>query len=34
MWDDYTDLMSVSESDAEIQKVRMFNSGGIYYSAS
>ena len=34
MWDDYTDLMSVSESDTGIQKVRMFNSGGIYYSAS
>lgn len=34
MWDDYTDLFSVSESDSMIQKIRLFNSGGIYYSAS
>lgn len=34
MWDDYTDLFSVSESNSTIQKIRMFNSGGIYYSAS
>lgn len=34
MWDDYTDLFSVSESNTGIQKIRMFNSGGFYYSAS
>lgn len=34
MWDDYTDLFSVSENKSSIQKVRMFNSGGMYYSAS
>ena len=34
MWDDYTDLFSISEEDGPIQKVRMFNSGGFYYSAS
>ena len=34
MWDDYTDLFSVSEDSSSIQKIRMFNSGGMYYSAS
>lgn len=34
MWDDYTDLFSLSESGSAIQKIRMFNSGGQYYSAS
>ena len=34
MWDDYTDLFSLSESGSAIQKIRMFNSGGFYYSAS
>ena len=34
MWDDYTDLFSISESGSAIQKIRMFNSGGQYYSAS
>lgn len=34
MWDDYTELFSVSESESNIKKIRMFNSGGIYYSAS
>ena len=34
MWDDYTDLMSVSESPEGIEQVRMFSSGGFYYSAS
>lgn len=34
MWDDYTDLFSISEEDEPIQKIRMFNSGGFYYSAS
>lgn len=34
MWDDYTELFSLSESNSTIQKIRMFNSGGQYYSAS
>jgi hypothetical protein len=34
MWDDYTELFSLSESSSAIQKIRMFNSGGQYYSAS
>ena len=34
MWDDYTDLFSLSENGSSIQKIRMFNSGGMYYSAS
>ena len=34
MWDDYTDLFSISEHGSAIQKIRMFSSGGIYYSAS
>lgn len=34
MWDDYTDLFSLSENGSNIQKIRMFNSGGMYYSAS
>lgn len=34
MWDDYTDLFSISEEDEPIRKIRMFNSGGFYYSAS
>lgn len=34
MWDDYTDIMSLKESSSPLQKVRMFDSGGIYYSAS
>lgn len=34
MWDDYTELFSLSESNSAIQKIRMFNSGGQYYSAS
>ena len=34
MWDDYTDLFSLSENGSNIQKIRMFNSGGYYYSAS
>lgn len=33
MWDDYSDLFSISESSG-ITKVHMFSSGGIYYSAS
>lgn len=34
MWDDYTELFSLSEKGSAIQKIRMFNSGGMYYSAS
>lgn len=34
MWDDYTDLFSLAENGSSIQKIRMFNSGGMYYSAS
>ena len=33
MWDDYSDLFSISESSG-ITKIHMFSSGGIYYSAS
>jgi hypothetical protein len=33
MWDDYTDLFSLTES-SPIKKIRLFNSGGMYYSAS
>lgn len=34
MWDDYTELFSLSENGSSIQKIRMFNNGGYYYSAS
>lgn len=34
MWDDYTDLFSTIEDKSGIEQVRMFASGGVYYSAS
>lgn len=34
MWDDYTDLLSISEKSSGITKIHLFSSGGVYYSAS
>ena len=34
LWDDYGELLSTQEREGPIQKIHMFNSGGIYYSAS
>jgi hypothetical protein len=34
MWDDYTGLFSTVSTPGKIEEVRMFASGGIYYSAS
>lgn len=34
LWDDYGELFSLAEDNGPIKKIRMFNSGGIYYSAS
>lgn len=34
LWDDYGEIFSTEEDSGPIQKIRMFSSGGIYYSAS
>lgn len=34
MWDEYSEIFSVQESTGAIEQIRMFNSGGTYYSVS
>ena len=34
MWDDYSGLLSLSGTKGKIEEIRMFSSGGVYYSAS
>ena len=33
MWDDYTEMFKMAERD-NIKRIRIFNSGGLYFSAS
>lgn len=34
LWDDYGEIFSINEDNGPIKKIRMFSSGGIYYSSS
>ena len=34
MWDDYTELFREMERQESIKRIRIFNSGGLYFSAS
>ena len=34
LWDDYGEIFSLQEREGPIKKIRMFDSGGFYYSAS
>ena len=34
MWDDYTEMFNLAASDTTVKRIRIFNSGGVYFSAS
>lgn len=34
MWDDYTEMFKLAAQDSAVKRIRIFNSGGLYFSAS